>query len=182
MKKIGFSLLFLIFLFSLSSCTFEDEIIEKNFEYETHAVAQTADRVYGFITIDKVKYLYDKDSNYASVDSVSYDATDVVIKDSITVFDYNYKVTTIGSGSFDKCVAVKNITIGRNVTTIKKEAFIYSYSLKEIIIPKNVIKAGSFLFLNSNKDLKIYLEAKKLPSGFDKDFAAGYNFVLGYSK
>ena len=178
MKKILIVLGFFCFIITMSSC--DMEIDQLNYEYESHAIYQTADRNYGFSTIDKVTYLFDSDADFASVDSVLYNAKNVVIRDTITVNDYTYKVKRIGSGAFDKCVAVESISIGSNVTEILKEAFIYSYSLSYIVIPSTVVTAENDLFLDCNKDLKIYLESEKIPSKFSSNWNSGYDYVLGY--
>ena len=72
-------------------------------------------------------------------------------------FRFNELLTTIGSGSFNECKSLADVTIPDNVTTIVDYAFQYCEALTEVVIPNVVTKIGyrAFAFCTNLKTVTI---------------------------
>lgn len=68
-------------------------------------------------------------------------------------------IEVIGNSAFSQCDRFKTVTIGKNVKTIKANAFRYS-GLKEVIIPANVEKVENGAFANQWPLEKAVIEGK----------------------
>ena len=75
---------------------------------------------------------------------------DVVIPESVTYMDKSYKVTCIGIRAFRYCEDLKNLTIPKTVTTIKKEAF-HGSNLTSLTIPNSVTTIEEKAFYGCRK-------------------------------
>lgn len=76
------------------------------------------------VEIDGLEYARINNKNEASVAPSSTSITDAVILDSVTINAVKYPVTTIAGSAFKNCTSLRNLTIGRNITSIGKHAFL----------------------------------------------------------
>ena len=74
--------------------------------------------------IDGLKYTKINNKNEASVAPSSTSITDAIILDSVTINAVKYPVTTIEADAFKNCTQLRNLTVGRNITSIGKHAFL----------------------------------------------------------
>jgi len=65
-------------------------------------------------------------------------AGDVVIPESVTYMDKEYRVTSIGSKAFYRSSGMASVTIPKSVNVVKSLAFMSCTSLTNIIIPNSV--------------------------------------------
>ena len=76
------------------------------------------------VEIDGLEYTKINNKNEASVAPSSTSITDAVILDSVTINVVKYPVTTIEADAFKNCTQLRNLTVGRNITSIGKHAFL----------------------------------------------------------
>lgn len=92
-------------------------------------------------------------------------ASSVTIPATVSDGSTTYKVTSIASGVFQNNKKIKSLTIGKNITSIGKNAFSGCTNLKNVKIQSSSLTAKSF-GANSFKGLhakaKIKVPAKKL--------------------
>ncbi len=67
-------------------------------------------------------------------------ATSVTVPATVKIGGKTFMVTEVAAGSFKNCTKLKNITIGKNVTSIGKNAFKGCKSLKKITVKSTKIK------------------------------------------
>lgn len=104
--------------------------------------------------------------------------TSITIPDSVTFNNVTYKVTGISDKAFSGNKKIKKLTIGKNVTTIGKNAFYKCKNLKTIIIKtvelksvgKNAIKGinSKATIKVPKKQLKVYKKLFGKKTGFKK--------------
>lgn len=70
----------------------------------------------------------------------------VVIPDTVTYSDKQYKVTAIGASAFAYCGGIQSITIGNNVSIIGDKAFLGCDQLMEIGFPQSLTSIGKYAF------------------------------------
>ena len=104
-------------------------------------------------------------------------AKSVTIKDSVKINGKTYKVKEISANAFKKS-DVKKVVIGKNVTTIGKNAFngcknLKSVTIKTTSLKKGSIKSGAFKGLNAQAKIKV--PAKKLKTYKSILKSAGFN-------
>ena len=71
---------------------------------------------------------------------------DVVIPETVTYNDVEYKVTSIGGRAFSNCSGLTSVTIPLGVTTIGSQAFSNCSGLTSVTIPQGVTKIGPKAF------------------------------------
>lgn len=76
------------------------------------------------VEIDGLEYARINNKNEASVAPSSTSITDAIILDSVTINAVKYPVTTIEADAFKNCTQLRNLTVGRNITSIGKHAFL----------------------------------------------------------
>lgn len=130
---------------------------------------------YIYVTIEGVRYAiyisadgYRKEA-YVAKQPQNIKSADIpasIIYDGMTV-----DVVSILMDAFDKCEELTTVTVGENVTSIHYGAFGSCKALESIFIPASVARmgldggvGGGYVFLSSNPELKIYLEATTEPS------------------
>ena len=80
-----------------------------------------------------------KDYNNGKYNSYS---GDVVIPETVTYNDVEYKVTSIGSSAFCNCSGLTSVTIPQGVTSIGSSAFYNCSGLTSVTIPQGVTSIG----------------------------------------
>jgi hypothetical protein len=81
-------------------------------------------------------------------------------------------VTTLDTSVFSGDTALANVTLPSTLATIKTWAFGDDTSLTDLIIPSSVTTIEQDAFADCSADLKLFLEATALPSGYDSDWNA----------
>ncbi len=127
----------------------------------------------------KVKFIYyvPKSNAFFQISSSSngtakcigsvYRATDVVIPATMTVNGKKYKITSICEYAFcdERGEYLKKVTIGKNVKSIGRSAFLHCFNLKTITIKTNKLtkkSVGDYAFLDIHSKATIKVPAKKL--------------------
>ncbi|WP_049945724.1 carbohydrate binding domain-containing protein [Butyrivibrio sp. LC3010] len=85
------------------------------------------------------------------------------IPTSVVVDGTKVKVTKVAEGAFSNNKTLKNVTLGKNITTISKEAFSGCDNLKKITVKGNKLKKiykSAFKGCKLNKDFKVIIHAK----------------------
>ena len=121
------------------------------------------------VTIGKVNYKLSGSGKkaFAVVTGTSdKKVTSVTIKDSVKINGKSYKVTQIAANAF-KGTGVKKVVIGKNISSIGKNAFSGCKNLKNVTIKstslkKGSIKSGAFKGLNANAVIKVPAKNLKL--------------------
>ena len=85
----------------------------------------------------------------------------VVAVNKVKYKGVTYKVTAIGPNAF-KASKFKKVTVGANVKTIGKRAFVNSKQLKTLIVGKNVKKIAPQAFKGCKKLTKLTVKSSKL--------------------
>jgi len=93
----------------------------------------------GLLTISGAGAMEDYVSSSPPWQSYRLDIKTIAIKDG---------VTSIGSGAFDSCSSLTNVTIPNSVTSIGDGTFESCYSLVNVIIPNGVVSIGNWSFTN----------------------------------
>ena len=98
-------------------------------------------------------FTYIEQSEYEEVDGIKYKITsdtevevahkddysgDIVIPETVSFNNKDYKVTSISKGAFWRCVDIKSIQIANSVTRIGRDAFRECTSLIDIYLPDNL--------------------------------------------
>ncbi len=104
--------------------------------------------------VDGIYYnQYYDGSNYVEVTYKDYNngnynsySGDVVIPETVTYNDVEYRVAKIGSNAFHNCSGLTSVTIPQGVTTIGSNAFYNCSGLTSVTIPQGVTKIGSEAF------------------------------------
>ena len=101
------------------------------------------DGIYYNFSEDKAKVTFQKYQNNSYVSDYS---GDVVIPESVTYKDKNYRVTSIDRCAFSSCFGLTSVTIGNSVTSIGDYAFNNCGDLTTITIPNSVTSIGISAF------------------------------------
>ena len=75
-----------------------------------------------------------------------YYSGEIVIPETVNYEGMSYSVTSIGNGTFFRCLDVTSITIPNSVTTIGFRAFYSCSGLTSITIPNSVTSIGNYAF------------------------------------
>ena len=134
------------------------------------------------LSVDSLKATLKVTSSDASNPTVAYvgttnkKATTITIPDAITVDGITYKVTSISAKALAGNKKIKKITVGKNVTSIGKNAFSNCKNLKTIIIKTTALKSvgkNAIKGINSKatikvpkKQLKVYKKLFGKKTGF----------------
>lgn len=86
--------------------------------------------------------------------------TDLVIPASITVEGKEYQVQSIGNNAFNNN-HFSSITLSEGLKTIGRASFMYSWKVKEIILPNSVESIGSCSFENCFAEVFVFGEGIK---------------------
>ena len=73
---------------------------------------------------------------------------DIVIPESVTIFNRTRNVTSIGKEAFYNCYSLSSVTIPDGVTSIGSFAFYNCISLSSVTIPANITSVGDYAFDN----------------------------------
>ena len=136
------------------------------------------------LSVDSLKATLKVTSSDASNPTVAYvgttnkKATTITIPDAITVDGITYKVTSISAKALAGNKKIKKITVGKNVTSIGKNAFSNCKNLKTITIKTSNLKSvgkNAIKGINSKatikvpkKQLKVYKKLFGKKTGFKK--------------
>ena len=71
---------------------------------------------------------------------------DIVIPESVTIFNRTRNVTRIGNDAFNNCYSLSSVTIPASVTTIGNGAFGDCSGLSSVTIPEGVTSIGDGAF------------------------------------
>jgi len=89
----------------------------------------------------------------------------ITIFSTVKIGGKNFIITTINTKAFSDCIKVTAVTIGKNVTTIKKQVFNKCTSLKKITIKGTKLKkvqSGAFKGMNKKQKIQVKVPKKKL--------------------
>ncbi len=89
----------------------------------------------------------------------------IIIPKSVTVAGVKYLVTSIDDNAFKDNTTIKEITIGKQIKSIGKNAFDGCENLKKIIIKSEKLKAGNVgknAFANGSDEVIVKTSKKKL--------------------
>lgn len=117
------------------------------------------------VVIDDLEYT--KNGNQASVATNSNTITDAIILDSVTINAVKYPVTTIEANAFKNCTQLRNLTVGRNITSIGKHAFLNCPLLNIIFLSDTPPTNIHIQALQNNSTEAVYI-----PLGCESDYAS----------
>ena len=128
--------------------------------------APSAQKVGAKFTVSKNNYKVTKSGSAPAVEFTGTKNTGKTIKIPDTVKDKNgvvYKVTTVGKNALKGNKKVTNITVGKNVITIKDNAFANCQKLTKVMINSTALTTiGKTVFSNSKKLATITIKSTKL--------------------
>lgn len=105
-------------------------------------------------------------------------AKTVSVPSSVTVNGVTYKVTSVKASAFKKNKNITKVTLGKNVTSIGKNAFYNCTSLKTVEIKATGnVKIGAGAFSGCKKLMRITIKSSKL-----KKSSVGKNVLKGTNK
>ena len=105
-------------------------------------------------------------------------ATKVTVPDTITIDGIKYKVTSVADNAVAKNKKITKVVIGKNVTSIGKNAFKNCTKLKTVEVKSTVLnKIGANAFSGDKKLTKITLKTTKLTKK-----SVGKNALKGTNK
>lgn len=116
-----------------------------------------------FKNVKNVRYEVDKkNKNVAVAVKGLKDAKSVTIQKTVTINGKSYKVEKIGAGAFKGFKKLTSVTVGVNVKTIEKQAFMNCKKLKKVTLSngKALKTIGTKAFKGTKKGLTV--KAKKL--------------------
>lgn len=128
----------------------------------------------------KVKVVSDNVANptVSYLGTTSKSATTVKVPDTVIVDDITYTVTAIADKAFSGNKKIKNVTIGKNVTSVGKDAFKNCTKLKKVEIQSQTLnKIGSNAFSGDKSLTKISIKSTKLTK-----YSVGKNALKGTNK
>ena len=97
---------------------------------------------YNLITKGNIAEVTKKPSNYSG---------NVVLPESVTYDDVNYRVKSIEGSAFYGCSGLTSVTISNSVTSIGHFAFSGCSSLTSVTIPNSVTSIGSYTFYGCSR-------------------------------
>lgn len=89
----------------------------------------------------------------------------IVIPKSVTIAGVKYQVTSIDDNAFKDNTTINEITIGKQIKSIGKNAFDGCENLKKIIIKSEKLKAGNVgknAFANGSDEVIVKTSKKKM--------------------
>ena len=95
--------------------------------------------------VDGIKYQITSDTEVEVVHKDDYSG-DIVIPETVSIDNKEYKVTSIAKGAFWGCKTINSIKIASSVRTIGRDAFRKCESLKEIELPEDIIYLDTCVF------------------------------------
>jgi hypothetical protein len=117
------------------------------------------------VVIDDLEYT--KNGNQASVATNSNTITDAIILGSVTINAVKYPVTTIEANAFKNCTQLRNLTVGRNITSIGKHAFLNCPLLNIIFLSDTPPTNIHIQALQNNSTEAVYI-----PLGCESGYAS----------
>ena len=108
--------------------------------------------ILGLDDVFEVDGIYYHTPNYSTAlvipnpDEEGYHQRDMVIPDSVTYQDINYRITSIDANAFDGCYELNSVVIGDAVETIGEEAFQGCTGLTSVTIGSGVTNIGERAF------------------------------------
>ena len=118
--------------------------------------------VENFVNVKNVRYELDKKNPKAAVAvKILKDAKSVTIQKTVKINGKSYKVEKIGASAFKGLKKLTSVTVGVNVKTIEKQAFMNCKNLKSVQLKGKVlktIKSGAF----KKTSAKLVVSAKKM--------------------
>ncbi len=106
------------------------------------------------------KVIKEKEVEYTSPDNDS--VTKIVVPDTVTIDDVEYKVVSVSKQAFSGCSKLKTVTFGKNVISIGDKAFYNCKLLVKIVIPARVVKIGKQAFASCKRLKFITIKTSKL--------------------
>ena len=97
-------------------------------------------------TIGDFEFGLNYDNKTATLIFYNGSSTEVVIPESVTYNDWDFKVTSLGGWCFSNCETVTSITIPSSVTSLESYCFENCSSLTSINIPESVTSLGFSCF------------------------------------
>ncbi len=125
--------------------------------------------VENFVNVKNVRYELDKKNPKAAVAvKILKDAKSVTIQKTVKINGKSYKVEKIGASAFKGLKKLTSVTVGVNVKTIEKQAFMNCKKLKKVTLSngKALKTIGSKAFKGTKKGLTV--KAKKLKKAKDR--------------
>lgn len=118
------------------------------------------------ITIENQEYkVSDKKSKTVSFIGSREKAAQVTIPDTVKIQGKTYKVTSIAANAFKGDKKLTSVTIGKNVTTIGKNAFYGCSSLRKVNVKTAKLKSvGKNALKGIHKKAVVKVPKKKLPA------------------
>ncbi|MDE6721155.1 MAG: leucine-rich repeat domain-containing protein [Bacteroidaceae bacterium] len=110
-------------------------------------------------TTDNFTYSLNTENQEASLDKYSGDAKEVVIPETVTYEEKEYKVTSLAYYCFDNCSSLTSIEIPSSVTKLGGLCFNNCTSLTSIKIPSSVISLGWSCFYGCSSLESIMVDA-----------------------
>ncbi|HCT92734.1 MAG TPA: hypothetical protein DF613_15345 [Lachnospiraceae bacterium] len=87
----------------------------------------------------------------------------VTVPDTVRIGVYTYQVTAIGDGVFKNCKSLAQATVGKNVTSVGREAFSGAKKLKKITVKgKNIKKVGAKALKGIHKNAVVKVPSAKV--------------------
>lgn len=120
----------------------------------------------------KVKVISSSTENptVAYVKNNNINIVNVSVPSTVTIDNVTFKVTEIGAGAFSGNQKLTKVTLGKNVTIIRKNAFKNCSRLKKIIIKSSSLKTvGANAIKGTNKSLVVKAPSNKV-SAYKKLF------------
>ncbi|MDE6435555.1 MAG: leucine-rich repeat domain-containing protein [Lachnospiraceae bacterium] len=159
----------------------QDEIDTSKNEYAQSKLGGLPKKGKTFI-VENVKYKVTKSAKkngtVAVVGVKSKKLTKAVVKDTVQMGGYTFKVTAINKNAFKKCTKLKNVTIGKNVTKIDSNAFYGDKKLSKITIKSTKLKSvGKNALKGVKKNATIKVPKSKL-----KKYKKLFKSKTGYKK
>lgn len=129
------------------------------------------------IAVDNLRYKVTSVRAKKTVQFVGVDeaVSKVVIPAEIKIVNATYKVSSIGKNALRQDPELTELTIGRNVSIIRANAFRDCKSLKKIVVNTTKLKAsmvGTNIVKNIAKNAKVYVPQSKYTS-YKKIFRTG---------
>lgn len=125
--------------------------------------------VENFVNVKNVRYELDKKNPKVAVAvKILKDAKSVTIQKTVKINGKSYKVEKIGASAFKGLKKLTSVTVGVNVKTIEKQAFMNCKKLKKVTLSngKALKTIGSKAFKGTKKGLTV--KAKKLKKAKDR--------------
>ncbi|MGM9712596.1 MAG: leucine-rich repeat domain-containing protein [Prevotella sp.] len=152
---------------------FEPRYIEQTTLYVPESSVDSYQTTYQWNSFGTIKAIGGQYADYTDADGFAFclntrtktaeltkytgEATEVVIPTSVTYEGTEYRVTRVGTNSFNNCTSLTSITIPLSVTSLGGKCFYSCTSLTSVNIPSSIkaLSAGCFRYCNSLKSIDI---------------------------